>query len=170
MLLYLHPHSQKLHWSLEHVSSKHKLILLPGFVHSCGADWTQIPHIHRHRHTFPNTFIPGKWRQRHWWECGVWSICATWWTEENGQGGRRRRRKKRMNTNSHLSLICRPSTERQTHSRLSGSAQTAWSRFRRRMEGIHTACRQRFTKSNIPSVIQCLIHIFSLFVIHSLSY
>lgn len=122
-----------------------------------------------HTHTFPNTFIPGKWRQRHWWECGVWSICATWWTEENGQGGRRRR-KKRMNTNSHLSLICRPSTERQTHSRLSGSAQTAWSRFRRRMEGIHTACRQRFTKSNIPSVIQCLIHIFSLFVIHSLSY
>lgn len=43
MLLYLHPHSQKLHWSLEHVSSKHKLILLPGFVHSCGADWTQAP-------------------------------------------------------------------------------------------------------------------------------
>ena len=41
MLLYLHPHSQKLHQSLEHVSSKHKLIFLPGFVHCCGADWTQ---------------------------------------------------------------------------------------------------------------------------------
>ena len=75
-----------------------------------------------------------------------------------------------MKTKAHLSLICRPSTVRQTHSRLSGSAQTAWSRFRRRMEGNHTACRQSFTKSNIHSVIQCLIHLFSLFVIHSLIY
>lgn len=51
-------------------------------------------------------------------------------------GGRRRKRR------PHLSLICHPSTVHQTHSQLSGSARTAWSRFRRRMEDNHTTCRR----------------------------
>lgn len=41
---------------------------------------------------------------------------------------------------SHLSLICRPSTERQTHSRPWGFAQTAWNRSHRRRVGNHRAC------------------------------
>lgn len=40
---------------------------------------------------------------------------------------------------AYLSLICRPNTARQTHSRPWESAQIAWNRSRRRTEGNHRA-------------------------------
>lgn len=101
---------------------------------------------------------------------GLWSICTTWWTkEEEGEtfkgaeeeqeqeraGGRRQR--------THRSRICRPSTVCQTRSQLSGSVQTALSRFHRRTEGNHTVCRQEvysFCHHEIIHFFQRLVILF----------
>lgn len=97
---------------------------------------------HTHTYAFLQMLIPHRWHQwpwrwRGWWPYGPY---VPPWLEKEG--------KKKT---PHLSQICRPSTVRQTRSRLSGSVRRAWSHSHRRMEGSRTTCRQEVYAVKQPS-------------------
>lgn len=112
------------------------LVLLPVFARNCaGNGWIHVSHTLTLAYFYSMQIKSATMMER--WRVGHMCYMMDWGGRRTDGGGRRRRKRR-----PHLSLICHPSTVHQTRSQLSGSARTAWSRFRRRMEDNHTTYRR----------------------------